>query len=82
VARRLKLVDHAFPVAYVGGVFNAGEVLLAPLRAAIAAEAPKATLQPPLKTPVEGAALMAIRAAESPRPERPRDLTEISQVSN
>ncbi len=82
VARRLKLVDGAFPVAYVGGIFKAGEVLLAPLRAAIAAEAPKATLQPPLKTPVEGAAQMAIRAAESPRPERPRDITEISQVSS
>jgi N-acetylglucosamine kinase-like BadF-type ATPase len=81
VARRLKIVDSAFPVAYVGGVFNAGEVLLAPLRAAIAAEAKQATLQPPLKTPVEGAAQMAIRAAESPRPQRPRDLTEISQVS-
>lgn len=82
VARRLRIVENAFPVAYVGGVFNAGEVLLAPLRAALAAEAKKATLQPPLKTPVEGAAQMAVRAAESPRPERPRDLTEISQVSS
>src|SRR2546427_10744194 len=82
VARRLTLVESAFPVAYVGGVFKAGEVLLAPMRAAIAAEAPKASLQSPLKTPVEGAAQMAIRAAESPRPERPHEITEISQVSN
>jgi N-acetylglucosamine kinase len=80
VARRLKIIDGAFPVAYVGGVFKAGEVLLAPMRDAIAAEAKEAKMQPPLKTPVEGAAQMAIRAAASPRPERPRDLTEISQV--
>jgi N-acetylglucosamine kinase-like BadF-type ATPase len=82
VARRLNIADNDFPVAYVGGVFNAGEVLLAPLRAAITAEAPRATLQPPMRTPVEGAAQMAIRAAESPRPARPRDITEISQVQN
>ncbi len=82
VARRLRIVDDAFPVAYVGGVFKAGETLLAPLRAAINATSERATLQPPRHTPVEGAAQMAIRAAESPRPERPRDLTEISQVSS
>lgn len=82
VARRLRIIDGAFPVAYVGGVFKAGEVLLAPLRAAIAAESKEATLEAPLKRPVEGAAQMAIRAAQSPRPERPRDLTEISQVSS
>jgi N-acetylglucosamine kinase len=80
VARRLKIADDEFPVAYVGGAFNAGESLLGPMRAAIAAEAAKATLQPPLRTPVEGAAQMAIRAAESPRPERSREITEISQV--
>lgn len=82
VARRLKIADSAFPVAYVGGLFKGGEVLLAPLRAAVAAEAVKAVVQAPLRTPVEGAAQMAIRAAESPRPERPREITEISQVQN
>lgn len=82
VARRLKIADSAFPIAYVGGVFKAGDVLLAPLRAAVAAEAAKATVQAPLRTPVEGAAQMAIRAAESPRPERPREITEISQVES
>ena len=82
VARRLKLVDATFPVAYVGGVYNAGEVLHAPRREAIAAEAVKATVQPPLHTPVEGAAQMAIRAAQSPRPQRPREVSEISQASN
>ena len=82
VARRLKIVDAALPVAYVGGVFKAGDALLAPMRAAIAAEAPKATVQPPLRTPVEGAAQMAIRASESPRPQRPREVAEISQADN
>jgi N-acetylglucosamine kinase len=82
VARRLKIVDAELPVAYVGGVFKAGETLLAPMRAAIGAEAAKATVQPPMRTPVEGAAQMAIRAAESPRPQRPREVAEISQADN
>jgi N-acetylglucosamine kinase-like BadF-type ATPase len=63
VARRLELTSQPFPLAYVGGAFNAGELLLAPLRAALAPEAPQATLAPPLRTPVEGAAMMAVRAA-------------------
>jgi N-acetylglucosamine kinase-like BadF-type ATPase len=70
VARRLSLTESEFPVAYVGGVFNAEDVLLGPMRAVVAAEAPKATLNPPKNTPVEGAAMMAMRAAEHPRPER------------
>lgn len=69
-ARKLKLIDGAFPVAYVGGVFKAGDAILDGMRAAIAAEAPKATVAPPLHTPVEGAARMAIRAAAAPRPDR------------
>ena len=70
VARRLRLNETTFPVAYVGGVFNAEDMLLGPMRASIAREAPRATLMPPKNTPVEGAAMMAIRAAEHPRPER------------
>ncbi len=70
VARRLSLTTMAFPVAYVGGVFNAEDVLLGPMRTVVAGEAPQATLKPPKNTPVEGAAMMAIRAAEHPRPER------------
>jgi N-acetylglucosamine kinase len=71
VARRLSLTSSPFPVAYVGGAFNAGETLLAPMRAAVAAEAPQATIAPPAHTPVEGAAQMAIHAAAHPRPTRP-----------
>ena len=70
VARRLSLTKIAFPVAYVGGVFNAEDVLLDPMKSVLHKEAAQATLSPPNNTPVEGAAMMAIRAAEHPRPER------------
>jgi N-acetylglucosamine kinase-like BadF-type ATPase len=70
VARRLSLTTIKFPVAYVGGVFNAEDVLLGPMRGVVQKQAPQAALNPPQHTPVEGAAMMAIRAAEHPRPER------------
>jgi glucosamine kinase len=70
VARRLGLTSTAVPIAYVGGAFHAGELLLAPMRSVILAEAPQARIAPPQHTPVEGAALMAIRAAAHPRPTR------------
>jgi N-acetylglucosamine kinase-like BadF-type ATPase len=70
VAQRLGLTSSDFPVAYVGGAFNAGETLLAPMRKAILAAAPHARIAPPAHTPVEGAAQMAIRAATNPRPAR------------
>lgn len=70
VARRLGLSAHPFPVAYVGGTFNAGAPLLEPMTRAILAEAPQAQVRPPSHTPVEGAAQMAKRAAANPRPTR------------
>ena len=70
VARRLDLAAHPFPVAYVGGTFNAGQPLLGPMTKAIVAGAPLAQLGPPKHTPVEGAAQMAKRAAVNPRPTR------------
>jgi glucosamine kinase len=70
VARKLNLTEQEFPVAYVGGAFHAGEVLLEPLRTALVAVAPQAQLAPPLHSPVEGAAMMAVRAAGGPRRER------------
>ena len=72
VAQRLKIADREFPVAFVGGAFNAGELLLAPMREAVTAKAPRANIGPPQRTPVEGAAMMAIRAAAAPRPSRSR----------
>jgi N-acetylglucosamine kinase-like BadF-type ATPase len=67
VARRLGITNGSFPVARVGGAFNAGDQLIAPLRDAIVRGAPRAELIAPLHTPVEGAAMMAIRAATMPR---------------
>ncbi len=67
IARRLKMTDSAFPVAYVGGAFHAGELLLSPMRLRLQRDAPGATLVPPLHPPVEGAAMMAMRAAVQPR---------------
>jgi len=71
VGRRLQLTEVEFPIAYVGGAFNAEELLLDPMRESLGREAPHATLGPPKNTPVEGAAMMAIRAALHPRPGRP-----------
>lgn len=76
VARKLEMTGEDFPVAYVGGAFHAGEPLIDPMRRTITAEAPKAMLTQPLRTPVEGAAMMAIRAAQSPRPARQRESHE------
>lgn len=70
VARRLRLTDREFPVAYVGGAFHAGDLLLDPMRRVLGQQAPGADLIQPKNTPVEGAAMMAIRAAENPRPTR------------
>ncbi len=70
VADRLEMLADSFPVAYVGGAFHAHELLLDPMRKAIHARAPHATIAPPKVTPVEGAAMMAVRAAGGPRRER------------
>jgi len=70
VAEKLELLAKPFPVAYVGGAFHAGEMLLRPMCNAIAASAPHAVVAPPQRTPVEGAAMMAVRAAGGPRRER------------
>jgi N-acetylglucosamine kinase-like BadF-type ATPase len=71
IARKLHLTDSEFPVAYVGGAFHAGELLLNPMRLRLQRDAPGATLQPPRLPPVEGAAMMAMRIAQSPRAGRP-----------
>jgi N-acetylglucosamine kinase-like BadF-type ATPase len=70
VATRLGMLDAAFPVAYVGGAFHAGRFILDPLERWLEHHAAEATLQTPLRTPVEGAAMMAIKAAKDPRPGR------------
>jgi glucosamine kinase len=67
VARNLHMGDTTFPVAYVGGAFHAGDLLLEPMRLRLQRDAPGATLSPPQVTPVEGAAMMAMRAAKERR---------------
>ena len=64
------MISKPFPIAYVGGAFGAGDILLDPMRHAVLSEAPKAEIGPPKNTPAEGAAQMAIRASLSPRPHR------------
>jgi N-acetylglucosamine kinase len=71
VARRLHITDAEFPVAHVGGAFHAGDLLLAPMRLRLQRDAPGATLIVPQHDPVEGAAMMAMKAAAQPRPGRP-----------
>jgi len=70
VARKLDLLGKEFPVAYVGGVFQAGAMILDPLCEVARIDAPHLKLQAPNETPVLGAARMAISAAEKARPER------------
>ena len=72
VAERLKMAEREIPVAHVGGAFKAGEVLLAPMTLTVTARVPHAKIGSPQRTPVEGAAMMAIRAAAAPRPSRSR----------
>jgi len=60
VIRSLKLERETFPVAYVGGVFDAAEALvLASMREEVKRVAPKAYLEPPRFAPAIAAARMA-----------------------
>jgi glucosamine kinase len=59
VIRNLKLETESFQVAYVGGVFAAGEMLLEALRGEVARIAPRAFLAPPRYPPAVAAARMA-----------------------
>jgi len=67
VARKLEMVEASFPVAWVGGAFRAGELLIGPMREALQAGAPGAEVRPPIESAVEGAARMAIETARAPR---------------
>jgi N-acetylglucosamine kinase-like BadF-type ATPase len=59
VIKQLEMGQESFRVAYVGGVFDAGELILAPLRRAILTAAPHALLAAPLFPPVIGAVKLA-----------------------
>jgi N-acetylglucosamine kinase-like BadF-type ATPase len=59
VIRKLKMEQERFQVAFVGGVFAAGELVLEPLRNEVERVAPKAYLAPPRFSPAVAAARMA-----------------------
>jgi hypothetical protein len=74
VARRLGIANSPLSVGYVGGTFRAGELLLGPMRETVKRQVAGADVHPPLRKPVEGAAMMAVHAAANPRPSRPSAL--------
>jgi N-acetylglucosamine kinase-like BadF-type ATPase len=59
VIRKLKMERERFQVAYVGGVFAAGALILDPLSEEVARVAPDAFVAPPVLAPAEAAARMA-----------------------
>jgi N-acetylglucosamine kinase-like BadF-type ATPase len=60
VIEQLEMQQEEFRIGYVGGVFEAGEMILQPLRDEIAAFAPNAQIAPPIYKPAIGAAKLAI----------------------
>ncbi len=61
VARRLFAPDEAFPVVLGGGVFQAGDWVIQPLRERVLAEFPRAQIIVPSASPAEGLARLALR---------------------
>lgn len=62
VIQRLELGRESFPVAMVGGVFGAGDILISPLRERLRVLAPGARLGPPAWPPEIGAIRLALAA--------------------
>jgi N-acetylglucosamine kinase-like BadF-type ATPase len=58
VVKKLKMERERFQLAYVGGVFAAGNLILEPLREELERVAPRAFLAPPVLSPAEAAAHM------------------------
>ncbi|GIV17250.1 MAG: N-acetylmuramic acid/N-acetylglucosamine kinase [Armatimonadota bacterium] len=61
VARKLFTPDETFPVVLGGGVFRAGEWVIAPLRERVLAEYPKAQVILPDVSPAVGLARLALK---------------------
>jgi N-acetylglucosamine kinase-like BadF-type ATPase len=59
VIKALRMEREPFPVGYVGGMFEAGELLFGPLGGAVRRVAPAAYFTPPHLAPAEAAAEMA-----------------------
>jgi N-acetylglucosamine kinase-like BadF-type ATPase len=66
VIRRLWQAEEPVVVCPVGGLFRAGQPLLDPLHAALAAAAPAAILEQPRFPPVLGAVLLALQRLAVP----------------
>jgi N-acetylglucosamine kinase-like BadF-type ATPase len=64
VIKKLQMENDKFPVAYVGGVYGAGDLVLEPMHLEIKAVARDAYLAQPLFPPVIAAARMALSHAE------------------
>jgi N-acetylglucosamine kinase-like BadF-type ATPase len=60
VIKRLNMESETFPIAYVGGTFQAGNLLIASMSDVIKQTALKAQLQKPRYSPALGAAKLAI----------------------
>jgi N-acetylglucosamine kinase-like BadF-type ATPase len=58
--------DEPVALSWSGGVFNAGDLILDPLRRHLAAQGARYRLAPPLLPPGEGAAVYAARLAGAP----------------
>ncbi|MCD6289330.1 MAG: ATPase [Anaerolineae bacterium] len=59
VIRRLHMQDEPFDFVLAGSVWQAGDLVQAPMREAVLAQAPHARFVIPTRTPAEGAALLA-----------------------
>jgi len=59
VIKKLQMEKEGFPVAYVGGVYGAGELVLQPMREEIKRAARKAYLAKPLFSPAVAAGMIA-----------------------
>jgi N-acetylglucosamine kinase-like BadF-type ATPase len=64
VIKKLQMENDKFPVAYVGGVYGAGDMVLEPMQQEIVAVAKDAYLAQPLFPPVIAAARMAYSHAQ------------------
>jgi N-acetylglucosamine kinase-like BadF-type ATPase len=69
VVRKLGMEETHFPVATVGGVFAAGEMILDPIRSVLGPVAPAARIGPAAYPPEIGAVRIAIAADAEPGPE-------------
>jgi N-acetylglucosamine kinase-like BadF-type ATPase len=61
VIERLDMQQDSFLVCYVGSVFKAGDLILAPMRQIITEVAPRAELRQPLFPPAIGAVKLALK---------------------